>query len=455
MAQGAGIYLTEKSLRWVIAEVRRGVPRVLQAGTAPREKGISDEVRETFPPDVAVCTVPDGSFFHPLSFPFSSRRRVLSVLKHDIEGRSIDPIDSFTADFYPVQEGESGVRGIGVTFPKDLLRECVEAPGGGRDPLLVTLDMFAVLKLLSACRPGEGDFFLAGFTEKTVTMGEVSGGVFTRIRSIPASVRTAQEAVEAVEELLKRFDRRPEGGMLKVFCSGGELCDRLREEERFEIVSPDLVRRDGSGLSDAEILVPAAAAAAAVNPGGVPNFRWEEFAPRGAAALLAGHWMFLLGTAAVLFLVSILFLASYERGCVQEVHSLRVSAREEAERVLGKKELDDLLKGGAVSLDTALKKAYTEAASRAGEEDADLPPSAYRVLQEIFACIPEGLDIAWTRIIVREKIISLTGELPGSGEETSRGYDAFVANLRNTGKFTVRLAHVRGSTFRITLSLER
>jgi len=459
MAKGTGIYVMGGTMLWAEADITSSGISVLRAGSEQIGEDDSCSIPDDIASDIGVCFTPDSSYFHSLSFPFSSSRKVKSVLKNDIEEKSIDPIDSIVADFYSIASSSGSIRGIGVTLPREKVETAVGLPGHEKEPCLVTLDVFAVSGLIKKHDIIEGDYYLAVLTGMTALMGESRDNIFQSIRTIPKRIDTKEEAEEAVRELAKRFDSPIPEEDIAVLPASPEVSRMLRESDDFpySVINADLERKDDSGLDTADLLVPVAAAQAALFPEHYPDFRQEDLAYSGIFNGLMGHAILFFSILVLFFLVAAVFLMRISGGYEQEIQSLNAVIEGEAESVIGAKELEKL--SDKLTIKNKILKVWKQTVSDNRVSEAEgLPESAFKILCIILNYIPEGLDISWKRIMIRETTVSLYGTFNDEAKQASVKYDAFTQKLKHSEIFEenprITTSGKKIRNFRITLNIK-
>lgn len=454
MAKGTGIYISGSTVRWVEADVKNGVPSVLRSGSGQIDEQGSFDLPEDVPEDSAVCFSAERSFFYSLNFPFKSVRKIRAVLKSDIEDKSIEPIESIVADFYTVEKTAEGTRGLGITFPREDVEKGIGITGPGKEPGLVTLDVFAVFELIKNTGYRDGDYFITALNDTSAFMGEVNEGVITRVRSIPTQINSLKAAEDAVHELIKRFDvDNPREDIVILACSS-DISRIIQGNDAFpySLVEIDLDRNDSPEMGPVDLLIPAAAAAAAFNPERYPNLRQEDLAYGGPFYGLLNHGIAVLAMLALFFLTAIIFSSVLKGGYEQEIASLNAITEQEAEAVIGKKKLAGI-KGGLTLLNKIKKISKQTSDKNSVIKEEGLPESAFKVLQTLLDYIPNNLDITWKRIMIREKVISLSGEFNAKDTEQTGAYDTFIKQLERSEMFNVNLNNIRKNTFRISLRM--
>lgn len=458
MAKGTGIYISDGALLWVEADITNSGITLLRAGSEQIKEDGSCSMPDDIAGDIGVCFPPDSSYFYNLSFPFSSFRRIRSVLKNDIEGKSIDQIDSIVADFYPVSSSSGSATGIGITLPRERVEKAIKLPGPEKEPCLVTLDVFAASGLIIKYSIREGDYYLAVLTDTTALMGELKGNIFQNIRTIPKRISTQGEAQEGIRELTKRFEGPVHAEDIAVLPISSEMSHLLREEGDFpyRIIDADMERKDDSGLETADLLVPTSAAQAALSPKTYPNFRQEDLIYPGVFNGLIGHAILFFSILVLFFLAAAVFLRKMAGGYEQEITSLNTVIEEEAVSVIGEKELGKL--SDKLTIKNKILKIWEQTVSDSRVADTEgLPESAFKILCIILNYIPEGLDISWKRIMIRENAVSLYGTFNDKAEQASAKYDIFTENLEKSEIFenpnkTISSGEIR--RFRINLKIK-
>jgi hypothetical protein len=441
MAQGLGIYIVKSDVRWAVAEYKEGTVTVSDRGAFSLDNEGTVSFPDNVPDDITVCFTSEKGYFYPLTFPFKSDRKILSVLKNDIEEKSLDPIETVIADFYTVEGDEQGRKGFGVTYPREWVFAGIEATGKDREPRIITLDIFVLADLLNKVSEVPESYYMVAFTGKTAFIGAVEKGIFKSFRSIPVRVGAPEDACRAVDELVKRFKIQDPENEIYVFCGPDDVDAMLRNNDAFPYQMVD-IKMEAPDRSDINAyLVPAAAAVAAVSHGVYPNFRRDDFKYPGVFSGLITHSVVFLSILALFFAVIIVMLIRMKGGYVQEVRSLEARSRQDAEKVIGEvrlqkgsktqkgkegqtkpaKQYKDYKDMSLVELEEFVRSVNKKSTPQSGKGDGSkLPTSAFKILHEILNYMPEGLDVTWERIMIKETLIYLNGKL---AEEDSDKYD--------------------------------
>jgi len=83
--------------------------------------------------DNAVIGIPDSMIYRKhLSFPFSSRKRIMQILNSELDGEIPLPVDEVVADLIPGQSDGSGLQGVAMACDKNTLSRFLDlfGPGG-------------------------------------------------------------------------------------------------------------------------------------------------------------------------------------------------------------------------------------------------------------------------------------------------------------------------------------
>ena len=446
---GLGIYILGETARWVLAELTSdGRPRIRAAGSFPLGTGKPAGLPSSLPDDITVCFGPDECYFYELAFPFSQRSKVLAVLKNDIEDRALDPVDTLVADFLPVCTAADGsVTGYGITLPKARVAAAVDAAGTDHPAAIVTIDLFAVARLLTASGVRKGTWGLISFSAATACMGRIEDGRFTVLRSIPAVIDSPDAAAAAQAELLRRMGDGLPLEAVTVMSGDPAVAAMLAGAEAFA-GRLAAVPMEGEPATDA--LVPAAVALAGLDRRGLPDLRQEELAFPGVLPALNRHVIAVAVVLAVFMGLVIAGLQVTRSGYEQELRSLEARTSREAGLVIDA----DTLKKELVKCDGDLGRAVKNLAAkvRGGgrKGETDLPPSSFRILNRAFEFLPAELDVVWERITISARSFSMNGRFAGTAEDV-KAFDTFVSGLLGSGDFEVKNKSAAGGQLRLTL----
>jgi len=198
--------------------------------------------------DNAVIGIPDSMVYRKhLSFPFSSRKRIMQILNSELDGEIPLPVDEVVADLIPGQSDGSGLQGVAMACDKNTLSRFLDLFGPG-----------VKLKSVQTGSVGvAGASIRAGMSNGVTVYGGNGEAVLIEFRSskVKAVKRLALTGDGGRNtRLLAEMIRQQTVNEDKVYIGCGELSDPVKAE----------LEQDGtlilSTLSDLDIVQAAAGA---------------------------------------------------------------------------------------------------------------------------------------------------------------------------------------------------
>ncbi|MGD8354002.1 MAG: GspL/Epsl periplasmic domain-containing protein, partial [Pseudomonadota bacterium] len=273
------------------------------------EHGIA-ALRESVDLDNAVIGIPDSHIYRKqLSFPFSSRKRIMQILNSELDGEIPLPVDNVVADFIAGYSPGAGLTGTVMACDTNTLSRFLNIFGTS-DRLRSVQTSSVGLATLS---------IRAGITDGLTLYCGPSEALFIELRSSKvAAIRRASltESDERNADLLLEGIRQHTVNEDEVFLGCGGLADRivsgLAEESTLHFKSfdqLDAVLRSagsGSGMENIGIAVGLALGGLGIGETSAFDLRQGQFKQVTPLAGLKGHVM---RTSVLLALVAFLGVA--------------------------------------------------------------------------------------------------------------------------------------------------
>ena len=414
-----------------------GVPDLAFAADLLRSAGWRDD-------PVGVTLHANETALREMCLPFKDRAQLEKVLRFEAENHLPFPAEEAVIDFTPVETDADGTRLIALAARKATLAGSLRAlNGAGIDPVRIGAEPLALVDALragAALPPGRHLLLDLGATSAKAAL--LNEGRIVSLRVLRFG-DTAAGSCPYVEKLARELRRLPAFGVSGAMPEAATLTGGYATEDAarqiaaaLDVPARVLSLPEGSPLrqkdSDAPALrggVAVGVALAALGTARQPvYFRRDEFRRRARIEQIRGPTLFLLGAAALFFVLS---AAAME---------LRRQELRRAERDLAARERalwQELSPGAAQPEDLAGWMQQERARlTQTGGGPGARAPSAFGTLRAILAAVPPSVELTVRSVNITpdRARIEMAVDSPSAAAETVKAVStrtAWAASPRN------------------------